>query len=87
MPEGYDLRPRRSGAPTLVRLAERVALMPGLRTAHVKGHSGHLLNEAADALASMSRRRLTESFDSYSRAEDLVRSFLIAWHQPNVLTA
>jgi ribonuclease HI len=87
MPEGYDLRPRRSGAPTLVRLAERVAIMPGLRMEHVKGHSGHLLNEAADALASMSRRRLTQPFDARSRAEDLVRSFLIAWHQLDVLTA
>lgn len=87
MPEGYDLRPRRSGPPTLVRLAERVAVMPGLRMEHVKGHSGHLLNEAADALASMSRRRLTQPFDARSRAEELVRSFLIAWHRPGVLTA
>jgi ribonuclease HI len=86
MPEEYDLRPRRSGAPTLVRLAEQVTIMPGLRMEHVKGHSGHLLNEAADALASMSRRRLTEPFNARSRAEDLVRSFLIAWHQP-ALTA
>ncbi|MCW2913718.1 MAG: ribonuclease [Actinomycetia bacterium] len=87
MPEGYDLRPRRSGAPTLVRVAEQVAVMPGLRMEHVKGHSGHLLNEAADALASMSRRRLSQPFDARGRAEDLVRSFLIAWHQPDALTA
>jgi ribonuclease HI len=87
MPEGYDLRPRRSGDPTLVRLARRVTAMPGLRTEHVKGHSGHPLNEAADALASMSRRRLTEPFDARSRAGELVRSFLVTWHQGDLLTA
>lgn len=80
MPDGYDLRPRRTGPPTLVRLAERVARRPGLRAEHVKGHSGHPLNETADSLASIARRRVTEPFDSTARAEGLVEAFLRAWH-------
>jgi ribonuclease HI len=81
MPEGYDLRPRTSGAkPTLVRLAECVARMPGLRLEHVRSHSGHLLNEAADSLASLGRRRASQKLDVRARAQDLVESFLVAWH-------
>lgn len=82
LPEGYDLRPRTTGAkPTLVRLAERVARMPGLRLEHVRSHSGHLLNEAADSLASLGRRRAAHKLDVGARAQDLVESFLLAWHQ------
>ncbi|MCO5967498.1 RNase H family protein [Actinoallomurus soli] len=81
MPDGYDLRPRRRGAPTLVRLAERVAVLPGLCLEHVKAHSGHPLNEAADSMASIARRSLSESFDAAARAEDLAKSFLLTWHQ------
>jgi hypothetical protein len=82
MPEGYDLRPRTTGAkPTLVQLAERVARMPGLRLEHVRGHSGHLLNEAADSLASLGRRRASHKLDVRARAQDLVESFLLAWHR------
>lgn len=84
MPDGYDLRPRKQGAPTLVRLAERVAALPALRVEHVKAHSGHPLNEAADSLASIARRRLTEPFDATARAEDLAKSFLLTWHQTAV---
>ncbi|HEU5026838.1 MAG TPA: hypothetical protein VFV01_18105 [Spirillospora sp.] len=81
MPDGYDLRPRRYGAaPSLVRLAARVARMPGLCPEHVKGHSGHPLNEAADSLASIARRRVTEVFDSPARAGSLVEAFLRDWH-------
>lgn len=87
MPEGYDLRPRRSGAPTLVRLAERVAALPGLRMEHVKGHSGHPLNEAADSLAKIARRRMTEPFDAVGRAADLAASFLLTWHQQAAVAA
>ena len=81
MPDGYDLRPRRQGAPTLVRLAERVAATPGLHMEHVKAHSGHPLNEAADSLASIARRRISEPFDAAARAEELAKSFLLSWHQ------
>ena len=56
--EARYLRPRRDdGPPTLVRLAGRVSARPGIRFEHVTGHSGHLLNEAAGAPASIARRR------------------------------
>ncbi|TDB97991.1 RNase H family protein [Actinomadura sp. 7K534] len=81
LPDGYDVRPRRSGAdPSLVRLARQVVGRPGLRLEHVRGHSGHPLNETADSLASIARRRATETFDSTARAEGLVEAFLHAWH-------
>jgi ribonuclease HI len=83
MPEGYSLRQRRwTERPTLVRLAELVAARPDLTFAHVKGHSGHALNEAADALSHMARRRREERFDVHSRAYDLVDAFLRTWHAP-----
>lgn len=81
LPSGYDLRVRYAGRPpTLVRLAERVASMPGLTVGGVKAHTGHLLNEAADALATMARRRLEERVEVRERAAELVRAFLLAWH-------
>ncbi|MCM0673886.1 hypothetical protein NCC78_04080 [Micromonospora phytophila] len=81
MPAGYSLRPRRWAAqPTLVRLAELVSRRPDLAFAHVKGHSGHALNEAADALSHMARRRLGETFDVRPRAHALVEAFLRDWH-------
>ncbi|MGS2619526.1 RNase H family protein [Micromonospora sp. LZ34] len=81
IPAGYSLRPRRwSAQPTLVRLAELVSRRPDLSFAHVKGHSGHALNEAADALSHMARRRLGESFDVRPRAHALVDAFLRDWH-------
>ncbi|MER7544097.1 ribonuclease HI [Actinomadura sp.] len=80
MPAGYDLRDRPAGPPSLVRLARRVAGRPGLAFAHVKGHSGHPLNETADSLASIARRNVTEPFDIRPRAEGLVEAFLRAWH-------
>ena len=81
MPAGYDLRPRRSGTPSLVRLARRVAGRPGLAFEHVKGHSGHPLNETADSLASIARRNAAEPFDLRPRAEGLTEAFLRAWHE------
>ncbi|MET7373433.1 ribonuclease HI [Micromonospora arida] len=81
MPAGYSLRQRRwSDKPTLVRLAEQVAHRPDLTFAHVKGHSGHALNEAADGLSHMARRRREESFDLRPRAHALVDAFLRDWH-------
>ncbi|MFI6226171.1 ribonuclease HI [Micromonospora echinospora] len=81
MPAGYRLRERRwATQPTLLRLAAQVAGRPDLVFAHVKGHSGHPLNEAADALAHMARRRRVESFDLRPRAHDLVDAFLRDWH-------
>ncbi|MEW2385653.1 hypothetical protein AB0873_26675 [Micromonospora sp. NPDC047707] len=81
MPSGYSLRPRRSAPqPTLVRLAEQVSRRPDLSFAHVKGHAGHALNEAADALSHMARRRITETFDVRPRAHTLVDAFLHDWH-------
>ncbi|MEO3816373.1 RNase H family protein [Plantactinospora sp. B24E8] len=84
MPTGYNLRPRaRGGRPTLVRLAQRVADLPQVTFEHVRGHTGHLLNEAADALSAMARRRLRERFDHRARARDLVDAFLTQWHTTN----
>ncbi|MFE9101958.1 RNase H family protein [Actinomadura geliboluensis] len=80
LPDGYELRPRRSGPPSLVRLATRVAGRPNLRFAHVKAHSGHPLNETADSLASIARRNATAPFDFTTRTEGLVDAFLRAWH-------
>jgi hypothetical protein len=81
MPPGYSLRPRTQAAqPTLVRLAEQLPGLPGVTFQHVKGHAGHPLNEAADALSHMARRRLTEQFDLPGRAQDLVNAFLRDWH-------
>ncbi|MEH0844953.1 RNase H family protein [Micromonospora sp. CPCC 205711] len=81
MPSGYSLRQRRwSAQPTLVRLAELVARRPDLGFAHVKGHTGHALNEAADGLSHMARRRREESFDLRPRAYALVDAFLRDWH-------
>ncbi|MGC9671226.1 ribonuclease HI [Planosporangium sp. 12N6] len=81
MPTGYDLRARKWDAqPTLVRLAELLPILPGVTFQHVKGHAGHPLNEAADALSHMARRRLTEQFDLHGRASDLVDAFLRDWH-------
>ncbi|MFC0506667.1 RNase H family protein [Micromonospora costi] len=81
MPAGYDLRPRHSGLkPTLVRLAELAAERPDLTFTHVKAHAHHCLNEAADSLAHMARRRVEETFDVRQRAHDLVEAFLRDLH-------
>ncbi|WP_433542032.1 ribonuclease HI (plasmid) [Streptosporangium sandarakinum] len=78
MPAGYSLRPRlHGGEPALVRLAHRLAALPTLRIEHVKGHSGHPLNEAADSLAKIARRR---AVDATMRAERVVDAFLRVWH-------
>lgn len=56
MPPGYNLRPRhQEERPALVRLSWMVHERDGLTFRHVKGHSGHPLNEAADRLAGTAR--------------------------------
>ena len=81
LPPGYSLRPRMSGAkPALVRLAELVADLPNVTFEHVDSHAGHPLNEAADSLSRMARRRVHERFDVRTRARDLVNAFLHDWH-------
>ena len=80
MPEGYSLLPRRGpeGAPTLVRLAGIMAQHPEIRLQHVHAHTGHPLNEAADALASLAQRGLP-AVETRSRAESLVEAFVRTW--------
>jgi ribonuclease HI len=79
MPRGYSLRPRTTGSPTLVRLADRISRTDVLFQ-HVKGHHGHPLNEAADSLSAMARRWVGEHFDVSERAAGLVKAFLRDWH-------
>ncbi len=79
MPRGYSLRPRTTGTPTLVRLADRVR-RTHVVFQHVKGHHGHPLNEAADSLSAMARRWVGQHFDVSERAAGLVKAFLRDWH-------
>lgn len=83
MPRGYSLRPRSSGPPTLVRLADRISHTQVVFQ-HVKGHDGHPLNEAADSLSAIARRWVGEHFDVTDRANGLVKAFLRDWHGTEV---
>jgi ribonuclease HI len=88
MPPGYSLRPRFSGQPpTLARLAQRVAALPHLVVGEVRAHQGHPLNEAADSLAKIARRKAVEKFDARSRAQSLVEAFLNVWHEDRIALA
>lgn len=81
MPPGYSLRPRGpdgKDAPCLVRLAQLMAGLPSLRLEHVRSHSGHPLNEAADALASLAMRRLPAG-ETRVRAAGIAEAFIGAW--------
>ena len=82
MPEGYSLLPRRGpeAAPTLMRLAGIMAQHPEIRLQHVHSHTGHPLNEAADALASLAQRGLP-AVETRSRAEGLVDAFVRTWRE------
>jgi ribonuclease HI len=86
MPDGYSLRERQHGSrPTLVALADLIRQRQAeLTFEHVHGHAGHLLNEAADALARSALRHMARqgdgsAADAAARAEDLVASFLRSW--------
>ncbi|WP_285759100.1 RNase H family protein [Nocardiopsis ansamitocini] len=86
LPAGYDAAPRRAGRlPSLVRLGQAMAERPGIQVTAVKGHSGHLLNETADSLAGMARRRLADpgarsTSELIEHADGFVASFLGQWH-------
>ena len=82
MPDGYSLLPRRGPqpVPTLMRLAGIMAQHPEIRLEHVHSHTGHPLNEAADALASLAQRGLP-AVETRSRGEGLAEAFLRTWHQ------
>ncbi|GAB2820986.1 hypothetical protein GCM10022221_18670 [Actinocorallia aurea] len=79
--------PAGCSAPDLPPLARSLARSPGLRFEHVKAHSGHLLNEAADALASIGRRHTAGTLavgEAEERAVGLVDSFLRSWSEPRL---
>jgi ribonuclease HI len=85
MPGGYSLRQRwdpDAPLPTLVRLSTLMVEHPGIWIEHVRGHKGHPLNEAADALASLAMRGLPAD-ETRSRAEGLAQTFLAQWHDQN----
>ncbi|MDX6741871.1 ribonuclease HI [Actinocorallia sp. A-T 12471] len=82
--------PAGCAAPDLPPLARLVARGDGLRFEHVKAHSGHLLNEAADALASIGRRHAAAELgirEAEERSAGLVDSFLRSWSQAAPLSA
>jgi len=82
MPDGYSLRPRwghPTAMPTLARLAQIMAANPHLLLEHVPAHTGHPLNEAVDALASLARRG-EPAQETRQRATGLVEAFLPIWH-------
>jgi ribonuclease HI len=83
MPRGYSLRQRwghPTGEPTLVRLARIMASNAGIEIAHVRSHTGHPLNEAADSLASIARRG-EPAEETRSRATSQLQAFLPAWYE------
>lgn len=78
MPAGY--RGSQRHTPRLLRLAGLVAAYPdNLHVCWVRSHAGHLLNEAADALARIGARRLLDRVDRnvmQARAHRLAEGFL-----------
>lgn len=81
MPRGY---PELGGNDLFMyNLAARLARThPRVAFEQVRGHSGHVLNEAADALAVLAKRRLMGRWqgDVIAAAQDLADSFTTAWH-------
>jgi len=67
----------------LEEIAVLVAGRPGLVFSHVRGHNGHLLNEAADSLAKIARecrdgKRHGDLAAVHAKAADLVAAFLVS---------
>jgi ribonuclease HI len=63
-PRGYNTDRAGGRESTLGRLARRATQYPAtIRTEWVRGHSGHPLNEAVDALARIARTWTTEKLD------------------------
>lgn len=75
MPPGYTVA---GGIPKLLALARRIArCSDNITIAWVPSHSGHTLNEGADALAKLgSRRKLDEITDADRRAKEIAEAFL-----------
>jgi ribonuclease HI len=79
MPGGYDTERAGGRESTLSRLARRVREHPDRLTLRwVPGHSGHPLNEGADALAKMARAWAVERVDKETVAADARRVALQA---------
>ena len=76
------------GKPTLIALQERVTANAGsLHFEHVKGHSGDILNEAADSLAGIGTNCLTGLYDTAEakrRSASLAASFLLSHEQAQI---
>ncbi len=94
--EGHTAMPRwysqeRSGEqlPTINRLQSLVQANAGrLSVEHIPGHSGDLLNEAADGLAGIGTRRVMghyEAEDAMVRCSGLAASFLLSYAQDREL--
>lgn len=74
------LRPYNGEFKPLQDLAQAMRSRPRIKVTDVVGHSGHLLNELADALAKMARRRADgETVDLVARGSDITGAFLRAW--------
>jgi ribonuclease HI len=86
MPGWYDASWRRGGQkPALVALAATMAARAGeLTLEHVRGHHGHPLNEGADRIAGMARRRLAGGGgppNPAAEAEEIAEAAVKAWQQ------
>jgi ribonuclease HI len=80
LPPWYSTERSHGNKPTLVQLLERVKESGSLLTVEwVKGHNSNLYNEAADALARLGMRVLTDRLkvaDAETRAVRLVSGFI-----------
>ena len=80
MPEGYITTWRATGKqPTLAKLQQQVASTKNLRWSHVKGHSGHPLNECADSLAKLALRCCRGQID-----RDQAKALAPQWAERNL---